>query len=75
MKCPLLVIHIIQEPGKVALEAVQCLGDECGRYDKNTELCYRVAQVRILRAIGDVLGRLADDFHFRIVSDARNKKT
>jgi len=55
------MIHILQEPGKVDLQSIECVKNDCGFFDEHTGLCSQVALVRGLTAIGDILGRIADN--------------
>ncbi len=59
MKCPLFMIHILQEPGKVDLAKVDCLKEGCGMWDEKTGICARVALARALTAIASPQAKLA----------------
>ena len=51
MKCPLFVLHILHEPGKVDLAKVYCLKGECAWWDAVNECCSLKTAVRSLRDI------------------------
>ena len=61
MKCPQIHTGKLTFSGTWENTPIDCLREECGQWDESTELCSRVAEVRILTAIGDVLGRISDN--------------
>lgn len=61
MKCPILVADDTYNGPREDYTRTNCLQEKCGQWDDTTGLCARVAEVRVLTAIGNVLGRIADN--------------
>ncbi len=61
MKCPSMFMSWQSDPGTKKFEPKDCLEGKCAQWDEKTGICSRVAEVRILTAIRDVLGRIADN--------------
>lgn len=59
-KCPLFYMDYLKAINEVPPEFPKCLGWECGRWDDVSSQCCDVENLRLLTAIGAVLGRLAD---------------
>ena len=58
MKCPLVKERLITREDFSQYEDQPCLREDCGMWDQSTELCSEVAGIRVLSAIGAVLGRI-----------------
>lgn len=60
MKCPLRFMGCEIDALKPPETRFICLKKECAWWDENTDLCSLIAEVRVLSAIGAVLGKLYD---------------
>ena len=60
MKCPRIVSSGLKSDSYHVVDYSDCLRGDCGLWDEQTELCSDVAEVRVLAAIGSVLGRIHD---------------
>ncbi len=61
MKCPLFIQHDVSAAMGEETAIVECIKEGCGLYDQAGEYCAPVANNRIMTAIGNVLGKIADD--------------
>ena len=51
MKCPLFVLHVLKEPGKVDLEKLNCIQADCAWWEPKIGKC---AVLRIWQALQDI---------------------
>ncbi|MBA7560963.1 hypothetical protein ES708_02597 [subsurface metagenome] len=61
MKCPLFMIHILQEPGKVDLAKVDCIKEECAWWVEASESCAMEAIPRIIGFLGSELKTIKEE--------------